>query len=530
MLTVVPTLAELGLSREIVGVVAPDVDVVIVKPTPLLATPPAVTTTLPVVAPAGTVATMLVVLQEFTTAALPLKVTLPVVVLVKLIPVIVTSVPAAPEVGLRLEMVGAVSVTVKATPALETPPVVTTTLPLVAVVGTITTILVAAHLLAAAVAPLKVTVPVVPKLVPVMVTEVPTLPEVGLRLAMAGAVGAGVVTVNATPALETPPVVTTRLPVVAPEGTVATMLVALQLLTVAAVPLKVTVPVVVFPKLVPVMVTVVPTKPEVGLRLLMAGPGVVTVKATPPLETPPVATTTLPVVAPEGTVATMLVALQLLTVAAVPLKVTVPVVPKLAPEIVTVVPTRPEVGLRLLMAGPGVVTVKATPALETPPVATTTLPLVAPEGTVATMLVALQLLTVAAVPLKVTVPVVPKFAPAIVTVVPTRPEVGLRLEMAGADAVTVKATPALETPPVVTTTLPLVAPEGTVATMLVALQLLTAAAVSLKVTVPVVVFPKLVPVMVTVVPATPEVGLRLEMLGDVAAGGFTVRPKPWFTP
>jgi hypothetical protein len=48
-------------------------------------------------------------------------------------------------------------------------------------------------------------------------------------------------------------------------------------------------------------------------------------------------------------------------------------------------------------------TVKLAPLLATPFTVTTTLPLAAPEGTGATMLVALQLVGVAVVPLKVTV-------------------------------------------------------------------------------------------------------------------------------
>jgi hypothetical protein len=92
----------------------------------------------------------------------------------------------------------------------------------------------------------------------------------------------------------------------------------------------------------------------------------------------------------------------------------------------------------------GVVTVKSSPLLATPPTVTTTLPLVAPAGTGATMLVALQLVGVAAVPLNVTVlvPCVPPmFVPAIVTGVPTGPEVGLKLVMV--TGVTVKFTPLL---------------------------------------------------------------------------------------
>src|SRR5438132_3587402 len=165
----------------------------------------------------------------------------------------------------------------------------------------------------------------------------------------------------------------------------------------------------------------------------------VTVKLTPLLAIPPTVTTTLPVVAPLGTDATMLVALQLVVLAVVPLKVTVPVVPKLVPVMVTAVPTGPVVGFRLVMAGAGEVTVKFTPLLATPPTVTTTFPVVAPLGTDATMLVALQLVVLAAVPLTVTEPAVPQSLTAVIcTVVPDTPVVGFRMVMAGAEDVTVK--------------------------------------------------------------------------------------------
>jgi hypothetical protein len=77
------------------------------------------------------------------------------------------------------------------------------------------------------------------------------------------------------------------------------------------------------PKLVPVIVTEAPTGPEVGERLVIEGVGV-TVKAEPLLATPATVTTTLPVVAPAGTTATIDVALQVVIVlAVVPLNVTV---------------------------------------------------------------------------------------------------------------------------------------------------------------------------------------------------------------
>ena len=63
----------------------------------------------------------------------------------------------------------------------------------------------------------------------------------------------------------------------------------------------------------------------------------------------------MPVVAPVGTGAVMLVLDQLVGVAVAPLKLTVLVpcvAPKLAPVITTEVPAAPEVGERLVIAGP----------------------------------------------------------------------------------------------------------------------------------------------------------------------------------
>jgi hypothetical protein len=77
----------------------------------------------------------------------------------------------------------------------------------------------------------------------------------------------------------------------------------------------------------------------------------VTLKFTPLLATPPTVTTTFPVVAPAGTGATMLVALQLVGVVAMRLNVTVPALPKLVPVTVTEVPTGPEDGLSFVILG-----------------------------------------------------------------------------------------------------------------------------------------------------------------------------------
>ena len=522
-----PTAPEVGFSVVIVGA-----GVVTVKLTPLLACVPTVTTTLPVVAPLGTVTAMLVLLHEVTVAVVPLNLTvLAPCVVPKFVPVIVTAEPAKPEVGLRLVIAGAG--TVKLTPLLAKPPTVTTTVPVAAPAGTVTLMLVALQLVVVATVPPKVTVLVpcvVPKFVPVMVTAVPGAPEFGLTVAI---VGPAVEIVNITPGLDRVPTVTMTLPVVAPAGTVTLMLVALHALAVAVVPLNLTVLVpCVAPKFIPVIVTCVPTAPELGFKLLIVGP---TVNATPLLACVPTVTTTFPVVAPAGTVTLMLVALQFVAVATVPLNITVlvPCVPpKFVPVIVTAVPTAPELGFRLVIPGAGAVTVKVTPLLACVPTVTTTFPVIAPAGTVTAILVSLQLVAVAVVPLNLTVLVpwvAPKFVPVIVTAVPTGPDVGFRLVIAGAGVVTVNVTPLLACVPTVTTTLPVAAPVGTVTTMLVALQLVTPAAFVPNVTVLVpCVDPKLLPVIVTDVPTAPDVGFRLAILGtSVEFPGVELEAQPY---
>ena len=158
------------------------------------------------------------------------------------------------------------------------------------------------------------------------------------------------------------------MPVVAPAGTGATIDVAPQEVIVeAAVPLNDKVPVPCgVPKFVPVIVTGVPTGPVVGDRLVMLG-AATTVNVGPLLGTEFTATTAPPVVAPDGTVATIAVVVQLaIDVAAVPLnfRVLVPCEePKLVPVIVTDAPTAPVVGDRVVTLG---VSVKVEPLLSTP--------------------------------------------------------------------------------------------------------------------------------------------------------------------
>src|SRR5580704_17241825 len=149
--------------------------------------------------------------------------------------------------------------TVNAKPLLAVPDTMTTTFPVVAPLGTGTTMLVAVQFVGAPAVPLKLTVLVpcvAPKLAPVIVTLAPTNPDAGFTLVM---LGAGVVTVKLALLLATPPTVTTMLPVVAPTGTGTAMLDALQVVGVPAVPLKLTALVpCVAPKVALVLVRVAP--------------------------------------------------------------------------------------------------------------------------------------------------------------------------------------------------------------------------------------------------------------------------------
>jgi len=317
----------------------------------------------------------------------------------------------------------------------------------------------------------------------------------------------------------TPLTVTATGPDVAPVGTVAVIDDAVQVpIVVAVVPLNVTLPFVV-PKFEPPMVTeVVPPVPEDGVSVEIDRVSK-TVNEEPALAAPPTVTTTLPVVAPAGTVVVIEVLLQVPTVAVVPLNFTVLVLcvaPKFVPVIVTEAPTAPEVGDRLVIVGD---TVNEGPVTVTPLTVTATGPDVAPVGTVAVIDDAVQVpIVVAVVPLNVTLPfVVPKFEPPMVTeVVPAVPEDGVSVEIDGVSK-TVNDEPALAAPPTVTTTLPVVAPVGTFVTIDVLPHVVIVAAVPLNFTVLVpCVVPKFVPVIVTEAPTAPEVGERLVIVGVAA--------------
>jgi len=100
----------------------------------------------------------------------------------RLVPVIVTAVPAGPLVGVKVVIVGEVTaaVTVKLAAELALPPeVVTETFPVVALLGTVAVIWLALFTVKVADIPLKDTADAPLKFVPVTTTAVPTGPLVG---------------------------------------------------------------------------------------------------------------------------------------------------------------------------------------------------------------------------------------------------------------------------------------------------------------------------------------------------------------
>src|SRR5258706_4236472 len=143
-------------------------------------------------------------------------------------------------------------------------------------------------------------------------------------------------------------------------------------------------------KFVPPICTLVPTGPAAGVKLVMVGGlgGVaVTVKA-PGLVAVPAAVVTLtdPVVAPAGTVVWMVVSEITEKAALTPLNFTAVAPVKFVPLIVTVVPTCPVTGVKLVIVGGLAVTVNALGLVALPAdVVTVSAPLVAPFGTVACM-------------------------------------------------------------------------------------------------------------------------------------------------
>lgn len=162
--------------------------------TPLLATPPTVTTALPDAALGGTAPKITESLQlAIIEDATPLNVTVLVPCRVpKPVPVMRTSVSTGPDVGVSPPICRIVKF-IELLPPLA---VLTITGPLATFIGTGTTMLVSLQLVGVAEKPLKVTVPVpceAPKLEPVIVTGVSHGPRGGLKLATVGGGGRTVI-------------------------------------------------------------------------------------------------------------------------------------------------------------------------------------------------------------------------------------------------------------------------------------------------------------------------------------------------
>src|SRR6266403_762979 len=226
-----------------------------------------------------------------------------------------------------------------------------------------------------------------------------------------------------------------------------------------------------------------------------------------------VVTLTRPVVAPAGTVAWIAVAELTVNVALTPLNATAEAPVKFVPLIVTLIPTDPLVGAKLAIVG-GLTTVNQLALVVEPPgVVTRSGPVVAPAGTVAWIAVSEVTAKLAPKPLNATVVAPVKFAPLIVTLVPTDPLVGAKLAIVGG-LTTVNALLLVAVPPgVVTLSGPVVAPAGTVAWIAVSEVTVKLAPKPLNATV---VAPlKFVPLIVTLVPTDPLVGAKLAIVGPL---------------
>ena len=337
-------------------------------------------------------------------------------------------VPTLPLVGVKLVMVG-MKTTVKLV-ALVPVPVgpVTEIGPAVAPEGTVAVICVAELTVKLDDMPLNETAVAPVKFVPVIVTLVPIVPLVGVKLVIEG----GMVTVKFEALFAVPSVVVTEMgPVVAPLGTGAVICVEETTVKLVAVPLNVT-PVVV-ERLVPLIVTVVPTGPLVGVKELIVG-GKRTVKLVQLVPVPSEFVTAMgPVVAPAGTVAVICVEEFTVKLALTPLNVRALAPEKLVPVIVTVVPTGPLDGVKLVIPGTNV-TVKLD-ALEPVPdeFVTRIGPDCAPGGTVAEMTVSEFIVNTAPTVLNCTPVALEKLVPWTVTGVPSGPFVGVKLDTVGAD-------------------------------------------------------------------------------------------------
>ncbi len=466
----------------------------------------------PVSAPTGTLVTMLLVVNEFTIAEVPLNETVGVVL--KFVPVMVSIAPTAPLDVLNAVMVGVPNTVKLFVLFTVTPFKVMDICPEVAPSGTVVVMAFAVALVTLAMVLLNViilSVGLILKFVPLIVITAPTAPLIGVKLVMVG--NASTVKLVAL-VIVIPLLVTDIAPVVAPDGTDVVMLVASEAVTVATVPLNFTMGEA--PKSVPLIVTSVPGAPLSGVNELMAGVGKTT-KFELLIVTPFKVKEIGPVLAPTGTEVVMVVVVEAVTTAAVPLNETTlseGVALKLLPERIMTAPSAPLPGLMDVIDGVANTVKLFSLAIVTPFRVTDIFPVVAPAGTEVVMLVAVEAETTAVVVLNLTTwssGLLLKSIPLIVTLTPTAPLVGENDSMMGVGSIVKLDALDMVTPLVVMEIGPVVAPTGMLAVMLVEFDVVTLALIPLKNTVGDAL--KFVPVIVTLAPMAPAEGLKLVMVG-----------------
>jgi hypothetical protein len=220
--------------------------------------------------------------------------------------------------------------------------------PVVAPTGTVVVMLVVVLEIIVAVVPLNLTMlfaGATPKLVPVIVTEVPKIPTFGVNPVIIG----GVINVNPASVAMPPGVVTDTFPD-APFAITAVILVADTTVNeVAAVPPKLTAVAPV--KLVPVRVTVVRVDAFVGVNEAIVG--MVGIKVNPAIvAVPPEEVTEILPEDPDPTTAMIIVGDRTVNdVAAVPPKLTTVAPVKFVPVMVTVAPAPALVGVNDAIVG-----------------------------------------------------------------------------------------------------------------------------------------------------------------------------------
>jgi hypothetical protein len=399
-----------------------------VKDSVLVPVPDAVVTLIgPLTAVVGTVA--LIEVEFITVKAAATLPNLTDETATKVLPVIVTVVPAGPLRGVKLSTLGK---TLKLAALVKVPAGVMTRInPVVAVDGTVAIIKLSETAVNVAVERPNFTPVALLKPEPKISTFVSTGPPAGAKLLMPFKT----VKMSAlAPVLLPDDVVTLMIPVVAPSGTVALISCGEKTVKlVAFTPLKLTAVAPVKP--LPNIVTIVPILPLVGDRLVILG---VTRKSVALVSVPlEVVTLILPLVV-AGTFAVILVSESTLKkVVLMPLNFTEVTPVKPVPVIVTSIPTEPLEGVKPVMPEPIVksLSLKAVP----PGVVTLIFPVVALAGTVATIWLCTLKVIVALAPLKFTEVALAKFEPLMVTIVPAVPIFGEKSVIWGGAGAMLKA-------------------------------------------------------------------------------------------